>query len=92
MRCLYVGNIAFTVDETRLEAFASGFGDVEKVAIPRREDGASKGFAFITFRNEDDADRARRCLDGETWEGRRMIANWSFYPSPEEAQRARACK
>ncbi|MDD7804148.1 MAG: RNA-binding protein [Endozoicomonas sp. (ex Botrylloides leachii)] len=67
---LFVGNLAFSATETDLEQSFSQFGALEEVkVILDRETGRSRGFAFVTFENEDDAEAALS-LDGNSLSGR----------------------
>lgn len=68
---LYIGNLAFSVTQDGLkEAFAS-FGDIEEVTlVTDRETGRSRGFGFVTFTNDEDADKAMAEMNGKEIEGR----------------------
>lgn len=68
---LYIGNLAFSVTQDGLkEAFAS-FGDIEEVTlVTDRETGRSRGFGFVTFANDEDADKAMSEMNGKEIEGR----------------------
>lgn len=68
---LYIGNLAFSVTQDSLkEAFAS-FGDIEEVTlVTDRETGRSRGFGFVTFANDADADKAMAEMNGKEIEGR----------------------
>ena len=73
---LYVGNLPFTVDNDKLKEIFSAFGEVEEATIiidkfSRR----SKGFGFVTFVNDADADKAIEELNGKEVEGRSVKVN-----------------
>ncbi|MEM7250337.1 MAG: RNA-binding protein [Pseudomonadota bacterium] len=81
---LFVGNLPFasTEDDIR-EAFA-GFGALEQVRlITDRETGRSRGFAFVTFENADDAQSALS-LDGQSLGGRRVAVNFAKEREPRQ--------
>ena len=41
------------------------YGEIEKVALPlKRGELENKGFGFITFNTQEEAARAKECLDG----------------------------
>ncbi len=69
---LFVGNLAFSATEPDLEQAFGEFGALEEVkVILDRETGRSRGFAFVSFENEDDAEAALT-LDGQSLNGRDM--------------------
>ncbi|XP_058108999.1 small RNA-binding protein 11, chloroplastic-like [Magnolia sinica] len=68
---LFVGGLSFyTTDKALSEAF-SQFGEVieAKIVMDRVSD-RSKGFGFITFASEDEAQRALREMNGKVLSGR----------------------
>lgn len=52
---ILVRNLAFTVDETKLQSVFSGCGTIKGVRICKDETGRSKGFGFIDFTSIDSA-------------------------------------
>ena len=50
MRTVYVGNLDYNVEEWRIEEFFNSAGQVEKITIPRGDDGRARGFAFVQFK------------------------------------------
>ena len=72
---LYVGNIPYTTTEADLQASFSAYGQVEEVKIiTDRETGRSRGFGFVTFDSQEDAEAAM-ALNGQEMGGRRMVVN-----------------
>ncbi len=73
---LFVGGVSWgTTDEGLREAFER-FGEVaEAKIITDRETGRSRGFGFVTFNNDDDADNAVKEMDGATLDGRPIKVN-----------------
>src|SRR3990167_1238805 len=70
---LYVGNLPFSVDNDKLKEIFSAFGEVEEATIiidkfSRR----SKGFGFVTFVNDEDADKALAEMNSKDVEGRQL--------------------
>ncbi|PID38613.1 MAG: RNA-binding protein [Proteobacteria bacterium] len=68
---LFVGGLAWaTTDDSLRDAFAS-YGDVQEArVITDRETGRSRGFGFVTYGQDDDADQALNALNGAELDGR----------------------
>jgi RNA recognition motif-containing protein len=61
---IYVGNIAFTVSEENLKETFSKYGLVEDIKLViDRATGRSRGFAFITFQKQFDAEASLQLND-----------------------------
>lgn len=62
-RRLYVAGFAFAVKEDELQEKFEEFGRVSSVSIVKRPDGESRGFGFVVYDDERDADKVRstRC-------------------------------
>ena len=61
-----------------MEDYFMQYGDVQNVRLVKdMETGRSRGFAFITFSNEAEAQRATSLGDGEDLDGRSMRVNIS---------------
>ena len=73
---IYVGNLAYQVTEEELQAKFKEFGKIEdcKLIIDRAT-SRSKGFGFITFSSEEEADSAVKAANGEEWSGRALRVN-----------------
>jgi RNA recognition motif-containing protein len=73
---LYVGNLPFTVDDDSLRAKFSAFGEVTSAqVIIDRIRNRSKGFGFVEFANDADADAAINGLNGREFDGREITVN-----------------
>ncbi|MCK5894970.1 MAG: RNA-binding protein [Endozoicomonadaceae bacterium] len=69
---LFVGNLDFTVTDKDINETFSQFGIIsEACVITDRETGNSRGFAFVTFKNQQEA-QAALSLDGQSLNGRYM--------------------
>lgn len=74
-RTLYIGNLAYTAVEEDLEQAFESFGVIEDIKLMRdRETDRSRGFAFITFETESEAEAAR-VMDGREVAGRAIRVN-----------------
>jgi U1 small nuclear ribonucleoprotein len=61
---LFVGGLSFNIREKHLYRYFSMFGPIDKVNLLRRKDnGLSKGFAFIFFRRIQDMKRVIQAED-----------------------------
>jgi RNA recognition motif-containing protein len=75
MKKLYVGNLPYSVTEESLKALFSEFGPVESVVLIKdRETGRVKGFGFVEFEVQADAEKALE-LNGRDFEGRALKVN-----------------
>lgn len=73
---IYVGNLSFNTDEDMLRTAFSQHGAVEAVnVITDRETGRSKGFAFVTMNQDEEAKAAIAALDGKEMDGRTIKVN-----------------
>ncbi len=73
---LYVGNLPFSVDESKLKEAFSAYGEVsEAVIIKDKFSGRSKGFGFVTFSDDESAKKAMAEMNGKNVEGREIKVN-----------------
>lgn len=54
---IFVGGITTTTTEAELKAFFTSYGAVKDTKIIADRGGVSKGYGFVTFENQEDADR-----------------------------------
>ena len=72
---IYVGNLSYNIEEQDLRGFFSSFGDITEVFIPKdRETGKGRGFAFVTFENQAQAQEAVK-TNGQELAGRALKVN-----------------
>lgn len=73
---LFVGNIAWSATEDDLMKLFSEYGAVEEaIIIKDKFSGRSKGFGFVTFENDDDADKAIEALNEYELNERKLVVN-----------------
>ncbi len=73
---IYVGNLSFGSTEEGIQAAFGAFGSVEEVHIVTdRETGRSRGFAFVTMPNDDEARAAMEAMNGKELDGRTLNVN-----------------
>ena len=67
---LYVGGLSWNTDNAGLEKAFSSFGEIEEAkVIMDRDTGRSRGFGFVTFADQADAEKALS-LEGSELDGR----------------------
>ena len=72
---LFVGNLAFSATQDDIEALFSPYGSLEEVRlVTNRDTGQSRGFAFVTFSAQKDAESAL-AMNGKPLNGRNMVVN-----------------
>lgn len=73
---LYVGNLPYTVNDTSLkELFASAGEVTDAKVITDKFSGRSKGFGFVTMKDDAAAQKAVSDMDGKDVEGRQIKVN-----------------
>ena len=72
---LYVGNLAWSVNDSELSNLFGEFGDVHSATvISDRESGRSRGFGFVEM-DTSDANRAISALNGKDFQSRALRVN-----------------
>jgi len=75
-RKVFVGGIPFGVDQHVVKEDFMRFGEIEDVYLPTdRETNKLRGFAFVTFRNSQDAHEAAGAMHGRDYHGRQITVN-----------------
>ena len=73
---VYVGNLAYSVTSEELKDAFSSCGSVTDAKIMMdRETGQSRGFAFVTFSSDIEAQKAIETWHGEGLAGRSLVVN-----------------
>lgn len=82
---LYVGGLSWGTSDEGLQAAFEAFGTVEDArVITDRQTGRSRGFGFVTFTDDSDADEAMKQLDGQELDGRTIRVNEAKERPPRE--------
>ncbi len=75
---LYVGNLSFQTSSFELEELFATVGTVESATVVEdRETGRSRGFGFVTFKNDTDGDRAQSEMNGQELDGRTIKVDFA---------------
>lgn len=73
---LYVGNLAWSIDDNKLKELFSSYGEVsEAVIIKDKFSKRSKGFGFVTFEKDEDGKKAEAEMNGKEIDGRELKVN-----------------
>jgi len=73
---IYVGNLPFSVDKAKLDELFGTFGDIEEsIVISDKFSGRSKGFGFVTFKDDAAAQKAIADMNEKEVEGRNIKVN-----------------
>jgi len=72
---LFIGSLPWSITNDTLKEMFAAYGEItEAIVINDRETGRSKGFGFITFAKEEDAQKALE-MHGKEIEGRTIVVN-----------------
>ncbi|KAB2091696.1 hypothetical protein ERO13_A03G194700v2 [Gossypium hirsutum] len=72
----FVGGLAWTINDRALEEAFSAYGEiVDSKIINDRETGRSRGFGFVTFRDEKSMRDAIEGMNGRSLDGRNITVN-----------------
>lgn len=73
---IYVGNLAYAVNDDELAKIFSEFGSVDAARIVMdRDSGRSKGFGFVEMSDAAAANAAIEALNGKDLNGRKVVVN-----------------
>lgn len=73
---LYVGNLPYAIDDAKLqELFATSGEVVEAKVIIDKFSGRSKGFGFVTMKDDAAAEKAVQEMNDKDVEGRKIKVN-----------------
>ena len=80
---LLVGSLAWEVTNEDLQQLFATIGEVEEATVVNDKfSGRSKGFGFVTYKNDADADKAIAELNGKDLKGRAIAVNEARPPKP----------
>lgn len=74
---LFVGRLAYEVEERKLLREMEAFGQVKDIRIVKdvQDSTKSRGYAFVEYEHEEDMKRAYRSADGMKIEGRHVVVD-----------------
>jgi len=75
---LYVGGLSYSVTDDQLRELFAAHGEVESAnVVTDRYTNESRGFGFVEFSRQEDAEKAISALDGQEHFGRQLKVNVS---------------
>ncbi len=84
---LFVGNLPFNTTSEELQEFFAQAGSVSSAnVITDKMTGRSRGFGFVEFENDAEADKAVEMLNNKDFGGRNIVVNVAR-PMGERPQR-----
>ena len=84
---LYVGNLSYNIDSTKLEELFAAVGKVVSAqVISDRYSGRSRGFGFVEMGSDAEAKKAIDEINGKDMDGRALVVN-EARPREERAPR-----
>ncbi len=85
---LYVGNLPFSVDNAKLTELFASYGDIEEATvISDKFSGRSKGFGFVTFKEDEAAKKAMTEMNEKEVDGRQIKVNEAKPMDPDRPRR-----
>lgn len=81
---LYIGNLPFSTGEEDLRQLCGQFGEVVDVKLITDFNGRSKGFAFVEFSNQDEANAAIEGLNEKEIDGRTIFVKVARPKTPRQ--------
>ncbi len=69
---LFVGNLPYSTDDDALAKHFAEYGATGASVIKDRESGRSRGFGFVKFDDDAQADKAVEALNGKELDGREL--------------------
>lgn len=73
---IYVGNLPFSVDDAKLKELFASYGEIEEATVIKdKYSGRSKGFGFVTFKDDAAAQKAISEMNNKEVEGRELKVN-----------------
>ncbi len=74
-KTLYVGNLPYTTTIEELKGLFSGYNTEDVKVITDRDSGRSRGFGFVHFNYDGEAEKAIKALDGHSLGDRKIVVN-----------------
>ena len=85
---VYVGNLAYSIDDEKLKEAFSSYGEIEEATVIKdKYSGRSKGFGFVTFKDDESAKKAISEMNEKEIDGRSVKVNEAKPMDPDRPRR-----
>jgi len=85
---VYVGNLPYSVDSEGLKKLFASYGEIEEATIIQdKYSGRSKGFGFVTFKEDEAGKKAIAEMNNKEVEGRELKVNEAKPMDPDRPRR-----
>jgi len=74
-KTLYVGNLPYTITLEELKGLFSEYNTEDVKVITDRDSGRSRGFGFVHFNYDGEAEKAIKALNGHSLGDRKIVVN-----------------
>jgi len=86
---LYVGNLPYSVDSAKLKELFESYGEIEEATVIQDKfSGRSKGFGFVTLKDDEAAKKAITEMNDKDVEGRQIKVNEAKPMDPDRPRRS----
>lgn len=89
---IIVRNVAFEATTSEIRELFAAFGQLKRVRMPKKFDGSHRGFAFVEFLTEQEAQTAFAALSSSHLYGRHLVLEWAQDADDMDTLRAKASK
>ncbi|TMW66538.1 hypothetical protein Poli38472_004303 [Pythium oligandrum] len=89
---LIVRNVAFEASSNEIRELFGAFGQLKRVRMPKKFDGKHRGFAFVEFLTEQEAQTAFASLASSHLYGRHLVLEWAEDADDMDTLRAKASR
>ncbi len=88
---LYIGNLSFNTTDQELEQLFAEFGKVVSATVVKdRDTDRSRGFGFVEFASQAEAQKAKEAMDGKDVGGRALKVDEAREPKSRGGQDRRS--
>lgn len=71
---LYVGNLPWSITLDKLKELFKPYGEIEDaIVMANKYTGKSRGFGFVTYKDESSVQKAIQAMDKKDVEGRELV-------------------
>lgn len=89
---IIVRNVAFEATSNEIRELFGAFGQLKRVRMPKKFDGKHRGFAFVEFLTEQEAQNAFAALNSSHLYGRHLVLEWAEDADDIDTLRAKATR